>query len=83
MTDKRILTAFKDSEWRADLLDRIIRSFVQGYAAVWLAMGADFDSLLSWEPAKGAAVAVVLSLLFSLGATQVGDPSKNNFKPNA
>ena len=77
---QRITDAVRDAEWRANTIDRLIRSAVQGYAAVWLATGAAFDGLLSWEPAKGAAVAVVLSVLFTFGATQVGDPTTNNYK---
>ncbi len=79
-TTQRITDAVRDSEWRANTIDRIIRSAVQGYAAVWLATGAAFEGLVSWEPAKGAVVAAVLSVLFAFGATQVGDPTVNNFK---
>ena len=79
-TTQRITDAVRDAEWRANTIDRIVRSAVQGYAAVWLATGAAFDGLLSWEPIKGAAVAIVLSVLFTFGATQVGDPTVNNFK---
>jgi hypothetical protein len=79
---QRITDAVRDAEWRANTIDRLIRSAVQGYAAVWLATGAAFDGLLSWEPAKGAAVAIVLSVLFTFGATQVGDPTQNNYKTN-
>lgn len=79
-TTIRITDAIRDSEWRANTFDRLIRSAIQGYAAVWLATGAAFDGLLSWEPAKGAAVAIILSVLFTFGATQVGDPTSNAFK---
>ena len=79
-TTQRITDAVRDGEWRANTIDRIVRSVVQGYAAVWLATGAAFDGLLSWEPVKGAVVAVVLSILFTFGATQVGDPTVNKFK---
>lgn len=79
-TTTRITDAVRDSEWRANTIDRLIRSAIQGYAAVWLATGAAFDGLLSLEPAKGAAVALVLSVLFTFGATQVGDPTSNTFK---
>lgn len=79
-TPKRITDAVRDGEWRANSIDRIIRSAVQGYTAVWLATGAAFEGLVSWEPVKGAVVAVVLSVLFTFGATQVGDPTVNKFK---
>lgn len=79
-TTQRITDAVRNSEWRANAIDRLIRSAIQGYAAVWLATGAAFDGLLSWEPVKGAAVAAVLSILFTFGATQVGDPTVNTFK---
>lgn len=79
-TTQRITDAVRNSEWRANTIDRLIRSAIQGYAAVWLATGAAFDGLLSWEPVKGAAVAAVLSILFTFGATQVGDPTVNTFK---
>lgn len=75
----KITDAIRDNNWRADFIDRIIRSAAQGYAAVWLADGADFDSLLTWTPVKGAVVAVVLSILFSFGATQVGDSQNNSY----
>lgn len=77
---QRITDAVRNAEWRANTIDRLIRSAVQGYAAVWLATGAAFDGLISWEPVKGAAVAIVLSLLFTFGATQVGNPTDNSFK---
>lgn len=76
---QRITDAIRDKEWRADAIDRIVRSFAQGYAAVWLATGAAFDGLLSWEPVKGAVVASVLSVLFSLGATQTKDSTNNSY----
>ena len=79
-TTQRITDAVRDGEWRANSIDRIIRSAVQGYTAVWLPTGAAFEGLVSWEPVKGAVVAVVLSVLFTLGATQVGDPTVNKFK---
>lgn len=79
-TPQRITEAVQNAEWRANTIDRLIRSVVQGYAAVWLATGANFDGLLSWEPVKGAVVAAVLSVLFAFGATQVGDPTVNSFK---
>lgn len=79
-TSQRITDAVRNSEWRANTIDRIIRSAIQGYAAVWLATGAKFDGLVSWEPTKGAVVAAVLSVLFTFGATQVGDPTINTFK---
>lgn len=79
-TTTRITDAVRDPEWRANTIDRLIRSAIQGYAAVWLATGAAFDGLLSLEPAKGAAVALILSVLFTFGATQVGDPTSNTFK---
>ena len=78
-TTQRITDAIRNPEWRSDFFDRIIRSAAQGYAAVWLAVGADFDNLLSWEPVKGSVVAVVLSVLFSFGATQVKDSSNNSY----
>ena len=79
-TTQRITDAVRDGEWRANSIDRIIRSAVQGYAAVWLATGAAFEGLVSWEPVKGAVVAILLSVLFTLGATQIGDPTSNTFK---
>ena len=80
-TTQRITEAVTDSTWRGDVADRIVRSAAQGYLAGWLVLGGSFDSLLSVEPLKGAAVAVVLSVLFALGATQIGEPTVNSFKP--
>lgn len=81
-TTQRITDAARNAEWRANTIDRLIRSAVQGYAAVWLATGSAFEGLISWEPVKGAVVATVLSVLFAVGATQVGDPTVNSFKKN-
>lgn len=75
-----LIKAFESRDWWQDLLDRVIRTASQGYAAGWIATGANFDALLSIEPLKGAAVAIVMCLLFSLGATQVGDPTSGTFK---
>lgn len=76
---QRILDAIRNPEWRNTTYDRLIRSAVQGYAAVWLANGASYDSLISADPFKGAVVATVLSLLFSLGATQIKNPTTNSY----
>lgn len=75
----KITDAVRDTNWRSDFIDRIIRSAAQGFAAVWLASGADYDNLFTWTPVKGAIVAVALSILFSLGATQVGNPDQNSY----
>lgn len=76
---QKLLEAFKSDEWRSTFIDRIIRSALQGYAAVWLASGTTYDGLFSLDPIKGAVVAAVLSVLFSLGATQTKDPTNNSY----
>jgi hypothetical protein len=80
MLTSNLIKAFENNDWRKGFLDRVIRTAAQGYAAGWIALGADFDGLLSVEPLKGAFVAVVLCVLFSLGATQVGDPTVNTYE---
>lgn len=80
MPTSNLIKAFENTDWRKDFADRVIRTAAQGYAAGWIALGANFDGLLSVEPLKGALVAVVLSVLFSLGATQVGDPTVNSYQ---
>jgi len=78
-TGIRLTDAFKNKEWRSTVIDRVIRSAVQGYAAVWLANGATYETLISTEPLKGAIVAIALSILFSLGATQIKNPINNSY----
>lgn len=75
----KITEAFKDASWRSTVIDRVVRSAVQGYAAVWLASGTTYDGLFSLDPIKGAVVAVALSILFSLGATQIKNPTDNSY----
>lgn len=55
------------------LAERTIKAAAGGYLSAWTVLGADFDSLISVEPLKGSAVAVVFSVLVSLTGGTVGD----------
>jgi hypothetical protein len=75
-----LIKAFESADWWKDLADRLIRTAIQGYAAGWIALGTNYNALFSVEPLKGSLVAIVMCLLFSLGATQVGDPTSGSFQ---
>ena len=60
-----------------DAAERAARTFVQAYLGVWMATGADFDSLLDADPAKAGVVAVMLSLAMAMGLKNVG-PNKGS-----
>lgn len=56
------------------LAERTIKAAAGGYLAAWAVLGNGFDSLISVEPLKGAAVGAAFSVLVSLAGSQTGDP---------
>jgi hypothetical protein len=60
------------SPFSKDVLERAVRTFLQGWLGAWLATGADFDGLVSTDNLKVGVVAVALSIAMSMGLKNVG-----------
>jgi hypothetical protein len=60
------------SPFSNDVLERAVRTFLQGWLGAWLATGADFDGLVSTDNLKVGVVAVALSIAMSMGLKNVG-----------
>jgi hypothetical protein len=55
-----------------DVIERAMRTFLQGFLGAWVAGGADFDGLVSSDNLKIGIVAVALSVAMSIGLKNVG-----------
>lgn len=60
-----------------DAVERAAKTFVQAYLGVWMATGANVDSLVSADNLKAGVAAVALSVAMSMGLKKVG-PNKNS-----
>lgn len=78
--ETRIGKAITSPVWWDKAMGRAARTFAQGFAAVWVVMGMDFEDLTSTGPWQGAVVATVASLLTSLGGSLRGDPTDPSFR---
>lgn len=66
-----------DMKFAKDAAERAVKTFIQAYLGVWMATGADFDSLGDTSHLKAGVVAVLLSVAMSMGLKNVG-PQKGS-----
>jgi hypothetical protein len=65
----------------ADLVERVVRTFVQAFGGYWYLKGADWDNLFTLNGLKVGGAAAVLSLLMGLGFKVVGNPNSPSALP--
>lgn len=65
----------------ADLAERTVWTFVQAYAAFWLAAGADWDHLASLDGLKVAVVAAALVVASAVVRKPIGSPDTASVLP--
>lgn len=66
-----------NTKFSKEVVERAVRTFVQGYLAYWMVNGADFDGLIASDSLKAGVVALALSVAMSLGLKNVG-PNKGS-----
>lgn len=66
-----------NTKFSKEVVERAVRTFVQGYLAYWMVNGADFDGLIAGDSLKAGVVALALSVAMSLGLKNVG-PNKGS-----
>lgn len=67
--------------WLLDTGERAGRTFLQAYFAVWLALGAGYETLFTLENLKGGVVGVALSVAMSVGAKKTGADDSASLLP--
>lgn len=65
--------------WLEDAVGRLVRTFIQGYAAFWAVAGQSYDTLFTLDNLKAGVVAAAISFFMSMGASQFGNPHSASF----